>query len=105
MDVLRADNGKDFRSEPLRRGCREHNIELDYRPVATPHFGGHIKRLIGTMMGRIHLPGTTFANPRALSSWPQSSNLSTVMSPPLTTGAVVRCPVTVSQRETRPARS
>jgi putative transposase len=43
MDVLRADNGKDFRSEPLRRGCREHNIELDYRPVATPHFGGHIR--------------------------------------------------------------
>jgi putative transposase len=55
MDVLRADNGRDFRSEPLRRGCREHDIELDYRPVATPHCGGHIERLIGTMMGRIHL--------------------------------------------------
>jgi putative transposase len=64
-EVLGADNGKDFRGEPLRRGCREHNIELDFRPMATPHFGGHIERLIGTMMGRIHmLPGTTFANPR-----------------------------------------
>ena len=71
MDVLRADNGKDFRSEPLRRGCREHHIELDYRPVATPHFGGHIERLIGTMMGRIHLlPGTTFANPRERKGYP-----------------------------------
>jgi putative transposase len=58
MDVLRADNGRDFRGEPLRRGCREHGIQLDFRPIAIPHFGGHIERLIGTMMGRIHLlPG------------------------------------------------
>jgi putative transposase len=64
-EVLRADNGKDFRSEALRRGCREHQIDLDFRPIATPHFGGHIERLIGSVMGRIHLlPGTTFANPR-----------------------------------------
>ena len=61
-EVLRADNGRDFRSEPLRRGCREHHIELHFRPVATPHFGGHVERLIGSTMGRIHLlPGTTFS--------------------------------------------
>jgi putative transposase len=53
--VLRADNGKDFRSDALRRGCREHGIELDFRAIATPHFGGHIERLIGSVMGRIHL--------------------------------------------------
>jgi len=65
MDVLRANNGPDFRSQPLRRGCREYHIERDYRPVATlPLFRSHIERLIGTMMGRIHLlPGTTFSNP------------------------------------------
>jgi putative transposase len=64
-DVLRADNGKDFRSDALRRGCREHGIGLDFRPIATPHFGGHIERLVGSVMGRIHLlPGTTFSNPR-----------------------------------------
>jgi putative transposase len=51
--VLRADNGKDFRSDALRRGCREHGIQLDFRPIATPHFGGHIERLIGSVMGRI----------------------------------------------------
>ena len=46
-----------------RRGCVEHDIYLDYRPVARPHYGGHIERLIGTMMGEIHLlPGTTFSN-------------------------------------------
>jgi putative transposase len=28
-----------------------------------PHFGGHIERLIGTMMGAVHLlPGTTFSS-------------------------------------------
>jgi putative transposase len=69
--VLRADNGRDFRSAPLRRGCREHHIKLDYRPMATPHFGGHIERLIGSVMGRIHLlPGTTFSNPRERKGYP-----------------------------------
>ena len=69
--VLRADNGRDFRSAPLRRGCREHQIKLDYRPMATPHFGGHIERLIGSVMGRIHLlPGTTFSNPRERKGYP-----------------------------------
>jgi putative transposase len=36
---------------------------LIHRPVATPHYGGHIERLIGTMMGAVHLlPGTTFSD-------------------------------------------
>lgn len=70
-DVLRADNGKDFRSDALRRGCREHGIGLDFRPIATPHFGGHIERLVGSVMGRIHLlPGTTFSNPRERKDYP-----------------------------------
>ena len=31
--------------------------------MARPHYGGHIERLIGTMMGAAHLlPGTTFSN-------------------------------------------
>ena len=38
---------------------------LTYRPPQTPHFGGHIERLIGTMMGDLHLlPGTTFSSIR-----------------------------------------
>ena len=81
MDVLRADNGKDFRGEPLRRGCREHHIKLDFRPIATPHFGGHIERLIGTMMGRIHLlPGTTFANPRERKGYPSEQKAAMTLS-------------------------
>lgn len=58
-----VDNGKDFRSLALQRGCAEHGIELSWRPVRTPHYGAHIERLIGTLMKICHLlPGTTFSN-------------------------------------------
>ncbi len=57
---LHLDNAKEFHSEALRRGCEQYGIAIDYRPVRTPHYGGHIERLIGTMMGKVHLlPGTT----------------------------------------------
>jgi putative transposase len=60
---LHLDNGKDFHSEALRRGCEQYGISIDYRPVRTPHYGGHIERLIGTMMGKVHLlPGTTYSS-------------------------------------------
>jgi putative transposase len=60
---LHLDNAKEFRSEALRRGCEQYGIAIDYRPVRTPHYGGHIERLIGTMMGKVHLlPGSTFSD-------------------------------------------
>lgn len=60
---LHLDNAKEFRCEALRRGCEQYGIAIDYRPVRTPHYGGHIERLIGTVMGKVHiLPGTTFSN-------------------------------------------
>ena len=63
---LHLDNAKEFRSAALKQGCVEHGIDIDYRPVRTPHYGGHIERLIGTMMGKVHLlPGTTFSDVRA----------------------------------------
>jgi putative transposase len=63
---LHLDNGRDFHSEALRRGCEQYGIAVDYRPVRTPHYGGHIERLIGTMMGKVHLlPGTTFSDIQA----------------------------------------
>lgn len=66
MSRLHLDNAKEFHSEALRRGCEQYGIAIDYRPVRTPHFGGHIERLIGTMMGKVHLlPGTTFSDVRA----------------------------------------
>ena len=57
------DNGKEFHAKALKRGADEYGMKLFYRPVATPHYGGHIERLIGTMMGEVHLlPGTTFSD-------------------------------------------
>lgn len=62
---LHLDNAREFHSAALQRGCEQYGISIDYRPVATPHYGGHIERLIGTMMGKVHLlPGTTFSDTR-----------------------------------------
>jgi putative transposase len=67
---LHLDNAKEFHSEALKRGCEQYSISVDYRPVRTPHYGGHIERLIGTMMGKVHLlPGTTFSNVQAKGEW------------------------------------
>ena len=61
-EAIHVDNGAEFHSRAFERGCQQHGIRIDYRPPATPRFGGHIERLMGTLMGRIHaLPGTTFS--------------------------------------------
>lgn len=63
--TIHLDNAKVFRGNMLKRACAEHGIDLDYRPPATPHWGGHIERLLGTLSKEIHdLPGTTFSNPK-----------------------------------------
>jgi len=65
-EALHADNGADFRSRAFSWACRQEGIKLIWRLVGAPRYGGHIERLIGTIMGRVHLcPGTTFANPSA----------------------------------------
>jgi putative transposase len=62
-NILHSDNGAEFHSRALTGACREYGIKIQYRPPATPRFGGHVERLIGTMMGAVHiLPGTTFSN-------------------------------------------
>jgi putative transposase len=65
MDVVHADNAKEFRGKMLQRACEQYGIDLHWRPVARPHFGGHIERLCGTLNHAIHtLPGTTFSTPQ-----------------------------------------
>ena len=62
-EAIRVDNGSEFHSRAFGRGCQQHGIRIEYRPPATPRFGGHIERLMGTLMGRVHaLPGTTFSS-------------------------------------------
>ncbi len=60
---IHVDNGAEFHARAFKRGCDDHNIAVSYRPPGTPRFGGHVERLIGTMMGAVHLlPGTHFSN-------------------------------------------
>ena len=62
-EAVHLDNAAEFHAAALVRGCEEHGMIITYRPVATPHYGGHVERLVGTMMGEVHLlPGTTFSN-------------------------------------------
>ena len=62
-ECMHVDNGREFHSVALERGCAEFGITLQYRPVGSPHYGGIIERLIGTMMGRCRLlPGATQSN-------------------------------------------
>jgi putative transposase len=77
-ETLHADNGPDFRSRTFERACRNHGVQVVWRPPSTPHFGGHIERLIGTQMGAVHLlPGTTFSNPNERGGY-QSSQASSM---------------------------
>src|SRR6266540_1557750 len=64
MQRIHADNGREFRGNMLQRACKEYSIDLEWRPVKTPHYGAHIERLLGTFNEEIHsLPGTTFSSP------------------------------------------
>lgn len=63
-EAIAMDNAKEFWCKAIRRACGEYGIEPIYRPVGRPKvLGAHIERLIGTVMGAVHLlPGTTFSN-------------------------------------------
>ncbi|MEP5071303.1 MAG: Mu transposase C-terminal domain-containing protein, partial [Crocinitomicaceae bacterium] len=63
MKTIHLDNAKEFRGKMLERACINYGIDIEFRPVATPHWGGHVERLLGTFSKEIHdLPGTTFSN-------------------------------------------
>lgn len=63
MKSIYADNAGEFHGKMLERACQEYSIEINFRPVTKPNYGGHIERLMGTLLTKIHtLPGTTFSN-------------------------------------------
>jgi len=63
--MIHSDNGKDFRSYLIQDTLDEHDIRYEFRPPKTPHYGGHIERLAGTLARKVHaLPGATFSNPK-----------------------------------------
>ncbi|AJQ92277.1 MULTISPECIES: Mu transposase C-terminal domain-containing protein [Gynuella] len=61
--TIHVDNGADFRSNNFQQSCLAYGINLEFRPVKQPRYGGHIERLLGTLLKEIHtLPGTTFSS-------------------------------------------
>lgn len=61
--TIHVDNGADFRSNNFQQSCQMYGINLEFRPVKQPNYGGHIERVLGTFLREIHdLPGTTFSN-------------------------------------------
>lgn len=61
--VAHMDNATEFRSDVLHDACVAWGIDPQYRPVWGKHYGGHVERIIGTLMGKVHfLPGTTYSN-------------------------------------------
>jgi putative transposase len=61
--TIHVDNGADFRSNNFQQSCLMYGINLEYRPVKQPRYGGHIERVLGTLLREIHeLPGTTFSS-------------------------------------------
>lgn len=63
--MIHMDNAKEFRGNDIERACLEYGISIVWRPVARPHFGAHIERLLKTLHDDIHtLKGTTFSNTR-----------------------------------------
>ncbi len=63
MRTIHVDNGAEFRSNNFQQSCSLYGIHLEYRPVKQPRYGGHIERMLGTLLFEIHdLPGTTFSS-------------------------------------------
>lgn len=62
-EILQLDNARDFRGNMITLFCEAEVIELQNRPVRTPHFSGDIENRFLQLATRIEaLPGATGAN-------------------------------------------
>lgn len=58
-----TDHGAEFKTDTFKLACENRRIDVELRPLGKKHHGGAIERVIGTIMGDLHLlPGTTFSN-------------------------------------------
>jgi putative transposase len=81
MSTIHVDNAREFRGNMLRKACQNYGINLEFRPVAQPHWGGHVERLLGTFSKEIHnLPGTTFSSPENRINYDSEKNASLTIS-------------------------
>jgi putative transposase len=58
---IHTDNGTDFRSINLSEACASNGIDLEFRPVKRPNYGGHVERYLGAFSKKLaELDGKTF---------------------------------------------
>lgn len=70
IECIHWDNAKTFQARDVKAQCERYGIRIQERPVRSPHYGAYVERVIGTMMGAIHLlPGTTFSNVKERGSY------------------------------------
>ncbi len=70
IECIHWDNAKTFQAKDVKAQCERYGIRIQERPVRSPHYGAYVERVIGTMMGAVHLlPGTTFSNVKARGSY------------------------------------
>lgn len=63
MKTIHVDNALEFRSDILQRACDQHQINIEWRPVREPQYGGHVERVFRTISTKVNeLPGTTFSS-------------------------------------------
>lgn len=75
MRTLNMDNAGEFRSEEFIPFQTEYNVEITWRPVATPEYGGHIERLAKTLNDKLHdEPGSTFSDINARGDYDSEGN-------------------------------
>lgn len=61
--IIHLDNAREFHGNAMEKACKNLGINLMFRKVKTPNYGGHIERYLGTLAREIHaLPGATFAD-------------------------------------------
>ncbi|HDS1809515.1 Mu transposase C-terminal domain-containing protein [Pseudomonas sp. GD03651] len=73
--VVGTDNAAEFTSDEFAANLALYEIELLLRPIGKKHYGGHVERLIGTLMGKVHmLPGTTYSNVLSKADYDSAKN-------------------------------
>jgi putative transposase len=78
--MIHLDNAREFRGEMLRLACKQYDIEVDFRQVATPSMGGHIERALGTVTRQaIHDLAGTAKKPVDRGSYDSEANADTTL--------------------------
>lgn len=73
--VVHVDNAKEFCGHDLAKFCALYQITRRFRPAGRPNYGGHIERVIGTLMqGLKSLPGATSSNVREKGEYDAEGN-------------------------------